>query len=207
LYINKYVFGGKMEIIVDKLMDNKTKKQLKSDLKSMIRQIKIETNRLNTEIQEYIKTMDGFERFISESIFFIKDRYNLVSSHLLNLHKNRVLYIKSIIDRIANYSPSQLFLIGLFRNNFLKSNSELVNSILEVNKLMEKNVETLLQHVPDYIQNINSKIVSIIHYKKALEELKRNAIKAYKSVGKEIIIGNKQGEKDVKRVISSLIIS
>jgi hypothetical protein len=163
-----------------------TRKQLKSDLKSIIKHINIEIRRLNNEIKECIKTVDGFERFISESIFFIKDRDNLISSHLLHIHKNRILYIKSIMDRIASNVFVDSSLIGAFRNNFLKNNAEIYTFVSGVDKSINENTTIILQQIPDYIQNINKKIISIIQYKKALEELLEVATTEYKRKNKKI---------------------
>jgi hypothetical protein len=140
----------------------------------MLRNIKIEIKRLHDDINEYINTVNGFEHFISESVLFINDRDKLLSSHLLNTHKNRIMYLKLIIDRIASYSTSSL--IGQFRNNFLKHNSEIISSVLDIDKSIDKNVNTMLQNIPDYIQNINEKIVSLIQYKKTLEDLKSTIV-------------------------------
>jgi hypothetical protein len=156
------------------------KKQIIADFKSIIKHIKIEIERLNNDISDCIKTIDGFERFIAESIFLIKDRDNLVSSQILNRHNNRVLYLKTIIERLSRYVDYKIDISEMFNNAFIKSNGALTDSINTVNKSIEHDIESLLEFVPDYIQNINKKIISINEYRESLEELYKTAIEDFK---------------------------
>jgi Fic family protein len=90
------------------------------------------------------------------------------------------------MDRIASNAFVDPSLIGSFRNNFLKKNTELYTFVSGIDKSISEDTTVILQQIPDYIQNINKKIISIIQYKKALEELLEVVTTEYKRKNKKI---------------------
>jgi hypothetical protein len=172
--------------ITDRLI-RKLKKQLLSDYKSIIKRTKIEINRLSGEIKEYIKTINGFEDFIIESILFIRDRDNLISSHICNLHKNRILAIKAILDRIPSWSSNlsdnpHNTSVYKYKESLLEYNTNMITSITSINKLIEGDISMVLEYIPDYIQNINIKLIDINKQKSILETLYSVALYEYKNL-------------------------
>jgi hypothetical protein len=191
-------------VIMTNSLVRKLKKRLLIDYRSIIKRTKTEINRLSREINEYIKTINGFEDFIIESILFIRDRDNLVSSHICNLHKNRVFALKAILDRIPRWSTGLLGSPGdssvyNYKNLLLEYNENMVTSITDINKLIERDISMILEYIPEYIQNINIKLININKQRSILESLHSSSLGEYRRLKaltylelKDIIIGSKK---------------
>jgi hypothetical protein len=192
---------AKERTIITNSSVGKIKKRLLNNYKSIIKRVKIEINRLSNEINEYIKTINGFEDFIIESILFIKDRDNLISSHICNLHKNRILALKAILDRVPSWSinlaqnPKDISVYG-YKDSLIKYNEEMTKFITNINKSIEGDIEIVLEYIPQYIQNINIKLLNINKQRAFLEALYLTSLDEYKNLKslstselKSIIIG------------------
>jgi hypothetical protein len=164
----------------------KLRKRVLSDYRSIIKRTKVEIKRLSREIEEYIKTTTGFEDFIIESILFIRDRDNLVSSHICNLHKNRILSLKAILDRIPSWSTSLSSDSGdnliNYRDSLLDYNGNMISSITDINKQIDSDMSMVLEYIPECIQNINIKLINISKQRSLLESLYSVSLLEYKNL-------------------------
>jgi hypothetical protein len=181
------------------------KKRLLQDYKTLIKHLKKEAEYLNGEVKDCIKVLEGFEKFIAESMLYIKDRDNLISSHICNNHRNRVLIIQSVMKRFPAWS-SQIcgFSDGIadaksvfeYQDILEKQTKELIDAVGAIDKSAGK--DDGIAVVPEYIQNINIKLITVNRHLIHLEELYLAALSEYRALRrmkasgiKELIGGGK----------------
>jgi hypothetical protein len=132
--------------------------------KSMMKILRGEIKRLNNEIKDCIKAFDGFEKFIIESIFFINDRSNLVSSHI-RLHLNKINTLRLLIKRSPVSDTTDIELEQLLETY----SGQFISSLNTIDTSINEDIVTVSDCIPDYMQNINKKIITLMKYRTELQ--------------------------------------
>jgi hypothetical protein len=166
------------------------KKQLCQTYKLLLKQVKKEIEYLQNEVKDCLKTLNGFEKFIVESIFYIKDRDNLLSSHICNTHKNRMLNIQSIISRMPAWSvhfndePMDMPAVAEYKDPLEKYTDELLSTTANINRSLEKEIAVVSEYMPTYIQHVNLKLIAICTQRMHLENLYQTTYREYRNCKK-----------------------
>jgi hypothetical protein len=173
--------------VLTKRMCRKIKKRILHDYKIIIRDIIIEINRLSKEMTDYIKTINGFENFIIESFLYIKDRDNLISSRIFNIHRNRIFSICSMLNMIPTWTEL------LYENNHKEEGKrnnivlrdtidDTISNITDINKVIERDISKFQKDIPEFIQNINIKLVIINTQREKLETFYNSIVHEYEQL-------------------------
>lgn len=151
----------------------------------IIKLIKRNIKEIDDNINDCIKTLHGYENFIMESMLFIKDRDNLISSKIDNIFKIRIKTLKSYFDRIPEWSSSSSSSekrISHYKEQFGLISNKILDNLTEYNNNSQKDINTLLEFIPDYIQNINMKLSEFIKYQSYLNTIYTHIENDYKTI-------------------------
>jgi hypothetical protein len=161
-------------------------------LKEIIKMTNIQLKSINGMIKECITTLRGFEDLLTDSILYVKDRDNFINSNIDNLFKVKFSGLRSHIKMIPSWVHKYIADSSSFHTTSISyisdsydqkiSNDKIYNTFLEINKNTSKDITSLMEFIPDYIQNINTKIKALIGIEARLHDFHTEIENVYKSI-------------------------
>jgi hypothetical protein len=164
------------------------KRRILNEYKSIIKKTKEEIKRFSVEAKNHLKIIDGFENYIMDGVLFVKDRDNLITSRICNVHRNKVASICAISSRVPKWTiikgDSQLPTVSSSKDFIIGQTNSLVKSVIDINKDIKDKINAFIVDVPKFIENINIKMVLINSQIDNLETFLSIAKEEYRHVKK-----------------------
>jgi hypothetical protein len=135
----------------------------------VIRRLKREYKELTLHIAECIKTIEGFERLITNSLLFIRDRENLFSAYVSNVLPMSSSTVNFSIRRIPKWVKHVV-------TGDLYPLEEKETDFTALSQMTVENSKVLFDTIPEYIQNINRKLLYMTDQKRSVAESLRIAL-------------------------------
>jgi hypothetical protein len=136
------------------------KKRILREYKSILTKTSREIKRFSGDVKEHIKIMDGFENCIMEGILFVKDRDSLITSRICNIHRNHMSSIHTSASSIPKWT-SALGSTHSANGALIVQTNTLIKDVVGINKDIKGRINTFIEDIPKFIENINIKLVLI----------------------------------------------
>jgi hypothetical protein len=161
----------------------KNKKYVLKLYKTIMKTIRQDIKEINKDIKECIKTLSGYENFILDSILYVKDRDNLISSKIENIFKIKISCLKSYLSSIPEWAlkisvkeettcKDDIDMRDIVKGeDLIVKSDKIFTNLLEINKNSLKDINALIEFIPDYIQNINLKLKAFLACQSSLKVL------------------------------------
>lgn len=141
------------------------RKELRAVKKNALKEIK----RLDKEIKECIRVLNGYEQFILEGTLYVRDRNNLIDSIICGIHNARMTNINCALKRLSSSGVPGVS--SDTANAIFQSSESTQKNIRGINATLDRLSDDMTRIIPEYSQNINRKLDVIRTQKQALEQL------------------------------------
>jgi hypothetical protein len=154
----------------------------------ILRKLDNEIRRFSSDAREHIKVIDGFENCIMEWVLFVKDRDNFITSRICNTHRNYITSIHAIASAIPAWTnafvkeDNPVGTVADHNSVLMEKTNSLIKTVIDINKDTRGRINSFIEDIPKFIENINIELVLINNRINELESFKIVVLQEYKKI-------------------------